>query len=54
VMPHAFAGLRFGYDLAGDPEVSPSRRFEAELLLRLIAIEHGAGLMVGFGMVWGN
>jgi len=45
VVPHAIAGLRAGYTLHG---------WEPELMVRALAAEHGAGAMLGFGMLWGD
>jgi hypothetical protein len=51
--PDAFAGLRIGYDLHAHRS-SPARTFVAELLVRMIVIDRGAGVMGGVGMYWGN
>jgi hypothetical protein len=53
-LPTAFLGLRGGYDFYSRNEDSPSRTFEAEFLLRAIAIQDGIGLLFGVGMFWGN
>ena len=45
VVPHAIAGLRAGYMLYG---------WEPELMVRALAVEHGAGVMFGIGIVWGD
>jgi hypothetical protein len=45
VVPHAIAGLRAGYTLNG---------WEPELMVRALAAEHGAGVMFGVGMLWGD
>lgn len=50
VLPHALAGLRFGYDLF----LERKQTFEAELLIRAIAIDRGAGFTFGVGMAWGS
>jgi hypothetical protein len=49
-VPHALAGLRLGYDIL----MVRSHVFEAEFLVRGIAIDHGAGMMFGVGMLWGG
>jgi hypothetical protein len=54
VVPGGLVGLRFGYDVYSDRSDSPSRTFEAELLVRAIVIERGAGAMIGLGLLWGN
>ena len=54
LIPAAFIGLRFGYDVYSRSDSSPSRMFEAELLLRAIAVREGVGMMFGVGMLWGN
>jgi hypothetical protein len=50
VLPHAIAGLRFGYDLV----MAPKKTFEAELLLRAIAIDRGVGYTFGVGLAFGG
>jgi len=52
-LPDVFAGLRLGYDFHGRRS-SPASVFVAELLVRVIAIDRGAGVMGGVGMYWGN
>lgn len=54
LVPAGIVGLRLGYDIYSRSDESPSRTFEAELLVRGIAIEHGIGVMMGVGMLWGN
>ena len=54
MLPAALGGLRFGYDIYSRSDDSPSRTFEAEFLLRAIAIREGIGVMFGVGMLWGN
>lgn len=54
VIPAGLAGVRLGYDLYSRSDSSPSSTFEAELLVRVIAIRDGAGVMMGIGMLWGN
>jgi hypothetical protein len=51
-MPHLLFGVRAGYDLYA--RNSPSRRFEAEILVRGIETADGVGAMFGVGMLWGN
>ena len=53
-MPAAIAGLRLGYDMYSGSESSPSRTFEAELLMRAVMIDGGVGGMAGLGFFWGN
>jgi hypothetical protein len=53
-LPSGLGGLRFGYDIYSRSDSSPSRTFEAEFLLRAIAIQGGVGGMAGLGMFWGN
>jgi hypothetical protein len=52
--PGGLVGLRVGYDVYSDEDDSPSRTFEAEMLVRAIVVEHGAGAMMGIGLWWGN
>jgi hypothetical protein len=54
IVPGGLAGLRFGYDMYSGVDSSPSRTFEIEILVRAIAIQGGAGAMMGFGLLWGN
>jgi hypothetical protein len=54
LVPAGIVGLRVGYDVYSRSDDSPSRTFESELLVRGIAIEHGIGVLVGIGMLWGN
>ncbi len=53
-VPSSLIGFRFGYDVYSREDESPSRTFEAEVLVRAIVIEGGAGAMMGMGMAWGN
>ncbi len=55
VLPHAFAGLRAGYDyLWGHRTAHSSRVWEAEVLARAIRFDGGTGAMFGMGMAWGD
>ena len=54
LMPTAFLGLRGGYDFYSRNHDSPSRTFEAEFLLRAVAVQDGIGVLFGVGMFWGN
>jgi len=54
MLPTLFTGLRAGYDIYSSSDDSPSRTFEAELLVRAIAVPEGIGMLGGFGMAWGN
>jgi hypothetical protein len=54
LIPAGLVGVRFGYDMYSRSDESPSRTFEAELLVRLLIVEGGAGAMLGVGMLWGN
>jgi hypothetical protein len=54
VLPAAFVGMRFGYDLYSRRDDSPSRTFETALMLRTVANHDGVGLLFGLGMFWGN
>lgn len=54
MLPTLFTGLRAGYDIYSSTDDSPSRTFEAEFLVRAIAIPEGIGMLGGFGMAWGN
>jgi hypothetical protein len=56
VLPHAFAGLRAGYDfLWGDRNRHSSRVFEAALTARALKLpDGGTGAMFGIGMLWGD
>jgi hypothetical protein len=54
VVPGGLAGLRLGYDIYSRADSSPSQTFEAELLVRAIAVQDGVGFMTGVGMLWGN
>jgi hypothetical protein len=47
-------GLRFGFDIYSSSDDAPSRTFEAELVVRAIAIPGGMGVTTGVGMLWGN
>jgi hypothetical protein len=52
--PGALFGLRLGYDIYTGSDESPSRTFEIEMVMRAIAIQGGAGALIGLGMFWGN
>jgi hypothetical protein len=52
--PGGLVGLRVGYDVYSSVDSSPSRTFEAEVLIRAITVADGAGVMVGLGLAWGN
>jgi hypothetical protein len=54
MLPTALIGLRAGYDMYSRTDDSPSRTFEAEILVRAIAVPDGIGMLGGFGMAWGN
>jgi len=55
VLPHAFAGLRAGYDFVwGKKHARSSRVWEAELLARAIRVPGGTGALFGIGMLWGD
>jgi hypothetical protein len=51
VLPHAFAGIRFGYNFI-QKDNKASRSWDAEFLLRAIAVPDGVGLAFGIGMAW--
>jgi hypothetical protein len=51
VLPHAFAGIRFGYNFV-QKNNKASRVWEPEFLLRAIAVPDGVGLTFGVGMFW--
>jgi hypothetical protein len=53
-MPEAFAGVRLGYDIDAHTERSPSRTWDAALLLRVIWVRDGAGAMLGVRLAWGD
>jgi hypothetical protein len=52
--PGGLVGMRLGYDVYSNEDDSPSRTFEAEILIRMIVVEHGAGALTGIGLHWGN
>ena len=52
--PGGLVGLRFGYDVYSGEDDSPSRTFEAEVLVRAITVDGGTGAMMGLGLLWGN
>jgi hypothetical protein len=51
VIPHAFVGLRFGYNFL-QKDNKASKLWEPEFLLRAIAVPDGVGLSFGAGMFW--
>ncbi|MBX3156707.1 MAG: outer membrane beta-barrel protein [Deltaproteobacteria bacterium] len=51
VLPHGFAGIRFGYGFL-QKDNKGSRTWEPEFLLRAIGIPDGIGLSFGVGMAW--
>jgi hypothetical protein len=53
-VPGGLVGLRLGYDVYSREDDSPSRTFEAEVLVRALFIDGGAGAMMGMGLAWGN
>jgi hypothetical protein len=52
--PGGLVGVRAGYDVYTSEDDSPSRTFELEILVRALIVEHGAGVMSGIGLHWGN
>jgi len=50
-LPDALAGLRLGYDLEAEHR-SEAKVFEAEVVVRAIAIPGGIGMMAGIGALW--
>ena len=54
LVPDAFAGARFGYDVLPHTARSPARTVQAELDVRVLAFPGGAGWMVGVGAWWGG
>jgi len=54
VLPTGFVGMRFGWDLYSHKDDSPSRTFEMNLFVRVLALADGAGFMTGIGMAWGS
>jgi hypothetical protein len=56
VLPHAFVGVRGGYDfLWGGKHAGSSRVFEAELLARAFRMpDGGRAVLFGVGMLWGD
>ena len=55
LVPEATLGLRLGYEMLADRErPSPSRWFDAHLLLRLVRTREDTGMMFGVGMEWGK
>jgi hypothetical protein len=54
VMPTGFVGARVGWDIYSHNDDSPSRTFEMNLLLRVLAVSDGVGVMTGIGMAWGS
>lgn len=53
-MPGGLVGVRLGYDVYSREDDSPSRTFEAEVLVRALFVDGGAGAMMGMGLAWGN
>jgi hypothetical protein len=47
-LPHVFAGIRAGLALEADT------RWEYELFVRGLGVEHGPGVLFGIGLVWGD
>lgn len=54
MLPTGFVGMRAGWDIYSRNDDSPSRTFELELMLRVLAVPDGVGVMTGIGMAWGN
>jgi hypothetical protein len=54
VLPTGFAGVRFGWDLYSHKDDSPSRTFEMNILVRVLAVSDGVGVLTGIGMAWGS
>jgi hypothetical protein len=52
-VPHAFAGLRGGYQIV-KRSARASRVLETELSVRAIVVEHGVGFGGGLGFYWGD
>ncbi|MBA3392769.1 MAG: hypothetical protein H0T89_09000 [Deltaproteobacteria bacterium] len=50
---HALLGLRAGYELPA-PGPSPSKTFDAHLLVRALPTTEGTGWLFGLGMEWGG
>jgi hypothetical protein len=54
LMPAGFVGLRFGWDLYTGRDESPSQMFETAVAVRVLAIDHTAGVTAGVTFAWGN
>ena len=53
-LPHAFGGIRFGFELVLDRTKPTPPTFGFELLFRGVVVPDGAGLLFGLGMQWGE
>ena len=51
-LPDAFAGVHVGYAERTFRHASPSKAFEADLFVRVLALTDGAGFVGGMGMAW--
>jgi hypothetical protein len=54
MLPTGFVGMRVGWDIYSHKDDSPSRTFEMNLLVRVLAVSDGVGVMTGIGMAWGS
>jgi hypothetical protein len=54
MLPTGFVGMRAGWDIYSHKDDSPSRTFEMNLLVRVLAVSDGVGVMTGIGMAWGS
>lgn len=53
IVPHAFVGLRGGYQIT-KRRARAARQLETELHFRVLAVEHGVGFGGGLGFYWGD
>jgi len=54
ILPTGFVGMRAGWDIYSRNDDSPSRTFELDMMLRVLALPDGVGVMTGLGMAWGS
>jgi hypothetical protein len=54
LLPAGFLGLRFGWDIYETSGDSPSSTFETAIAVRVLAVDHGAGVTGGLTFAWGN
>lgn len=53
--PHAFAGIRLGYEFSSERRATrASKTWEPNLALRMLAVPNGLGFFGGLAMYWGD